>query len=101
MNTDVRELSFNETENGVGSPFDGPAVDVQLKNDNEIIVDDEFDDKTSDELEDDDKTPDELEDDDFEDDELDLEDFEDDVILDDDDDDDDDDDLDDFGEDEF
>jgi hypothetical protein len=88
MNTDVRELSFNETENGVGSPFDGPAVDVQLKDDNEIIVDDEFDDKT----------PDELEDDDFEDDELDLEDFEDDVILDDDDDDDD---LDDFGEDEF
>ena len=86
MNTDVRELSFNETENEAGSPCDGPAVDVQLKDDDKILDDDEFDDKHPDELEEEDL---EIED---------AEDFEDDEILDDDDDDDGDDDLDDFEE---
>ena len=90
MNTDVRELSFNETENEVGSPFDGPSVDVQLE---------DKDDNRDDKEEFDDKDPDELEDDDFEEEDLeieDVEDFEEDEVLDEDDDD-----LDDVEEDEF
>ena len=90
MNTDVRELSFDETENEACSPFDGPVVDVQLENNEKILDDDEFDHKDPEELEDDN-----IEDDDFEDD-LDMEDiddFENDEVLDDDDDGDDPDDM--------
>ena len=93
MHTDVRELSFNETENEAGSPCDGPAVDVQLEGDDKTHDDDKFENKDSDELEDDEFEEEDL---DMED----IEDFEDDEILDDDDDDDDDD-LDDLEEDEF
>ena len=75
MNTDAKELSFNELENEAGSPFDGPAVDVLL----------EDDDKDHDEEKFDDKDPEEFEDDDFEEEDVDMEDiedFEDDEVLD-------------------
>jgi hypothetical protein len=90
MNTDVRELSFNETDNEAGLPSDGPAVDVQLEGDDDVSKDDEFDDKDSDELEDDEFEEEELEMED-------VEDFEDEELLDDENDDD----LDDIAENEF
>ena len=90
MNMDVRELSFNETEKEAGSPFDGPVVDVQLKDQDDLPDDkDDFDDKDSDELEEDDIKEEEL---DIEE----VEDFEDDELLDEENDD-----IDDVEEDEF